>query len=397
MKGVFSALLAGVAFVAIINSAHAGFQWTAPSDTAARAPQAQPSVQAAPVSPVMAENLPQNLNDIPRAPEYAAGSNDDPLTWNQPVSANKATAKSDGVYVPRNNVPRASQQAPVQQPVQQPVQMAAPVAPVQAAPIMAAPVQATTPIPQAPVAATPYYAGPTPVSVAPQGNFTVAEGFGSDLPLVMAIRQIVPTEYGFVFDEGINLGSNVSWQGGQPWNVVLQNVLTPLNLRAQISGSMVSILPANKTSDVTISQNAAVVVSEAIIQNGAEKVTASAPASLLHTAAWEAESMVAQPIAAQAFGQPDLHERTVWTAGRNTSLRSILEDWSARAGVELYWASEYDYPVQTGVQINGTFEEAVQTLLRGLSESKPRPLGRLHPNLPDGPAVLLIETRDANL
>lgn len=82
-----------------------------------------------------------------------------------------------------------------------------------------------------------------------------------------------------------------------------------------------------------------------------------------------------------------------WSADAGATLRSVLSRWSREAGVQLYWSSEYDYPLQADVMLNGTYEKAVSTLLDGMRDAQPRPLGRLHPNPPDGPAVLIIETR----
>lgn len=471
MKGFKLGLLANIAYVTVIAApAYAGFQWTAPTDNAGiRAPQTQaaPRVQAAPVAPVISENLaagnlPSSLGDIaPNAPSYVPGSSDDPLTWNPPANKttspmavptapvmqqapqmqaaprapmaatpqasrpNQMATSAEGVYIPRN--PHAAHAHAATQAPQSvlPNQAMNPI--MQQAPQnMAAQAVAT------PNVAAPYYTppmgnaqpntAPIPNSAptdmqsqtavnAPMGNgsYSVAEGFGSDLPLVMAIRQIVPSDYGFVFDDGIDLAAQVSWQGGQPWNMVLQDVLNPLALRAQIQGNVISIVPAHKGGFVENTAVEAVVVSENVIENGSGVVNASAPAPILAQAAYVPaktgnlyqtaileEEFIAGPILASAT-RPDLHAKTVWTAPRNSTLRGILQDWANRAGVELYWASEFDYPVQSAVTINGSFEEAVQVLLRGLSESKPRPLGRLHPNLPDGPAVLLIETRESSM
>jgi hypothetical protein len=81
-----------------------------------------------------------------------------------------------------------------------------------------------------------------------------------------------------------------------------------------------------------------------------------------------------------------------WTALSGTSLKTVLEDWSNIEGVDLFWSSDYDYPLVGDVNITGTYEEAVAGLLEGFSDAKPKPVGRLHPNLPHGPAVLLVET-----
>lgn len=60
--------------------------------------------------------------------------------------------------------------------------------------------------------------------------FPVVEGFGKDMPLVMVLGQIVPAKYAYSFGKGVNPGALVSWEGGKPWNEVLQSVLDPLGI-----------------------------------------------------------------------------------------------------------------------------------------------------------------------
>jgi len=43
------------------------------------------------------------------------------------------------------------------------------------------------------------------------------------------------------------------------------------------------------------------------------------------------------------------------------------------------------------VNADGNYAEAVQTLLEGFANETPAPAATLHPNLPEGPAVLVIE------
>ncbi len=61
-------------------------------------------------------------------------------------------------------------------------------------------------------------------------TFDVIEGFGNDMPLALALRQIVPAQYAFSFGKGVNPGAIISWTGGQPWNSVLTAALAPLNV-----------------------------------------------------------------------------------------------------------------------------------------------------------------------
>lgn len=74
-------------------------------------------------------------------------------------------------------------------------------------------------------------------------NYANAVGFGKDLPLELALSQIVPT--GFNYDVEGSTGQNVmvSWEGGQPWNVVLNDMLRPIGMTAVVNNDQVTIQP----------------------------------------------------------------------------------------------------------------------------------------------------------
>lgn len=82
-------------------------------------------------------------------------------------------------------------------------------------------------------------------------TFDVIDGFGKDLPLALALRQVVPARYAFSFGQGVNAGTKVSWVGGKPWNEVLEATLTPIGLdfvikRSTLIEFKVSDQPAEK-------------------------------------------------------------------------------------------------------------------------------------------------------
>lgn len=76
-------------------------------------------------------------------------------------------------------------------------------------------------------------------------DFTPAVGFGRDLPLALALSQVIPEGYNYSFGQNIDLGTTVSWEGGKPWNEVLRDMLSKSGLKADISGNQVSIKSAN--------------------------------------------------------------------------------------------------------------------------------------------------------
>jgi hypothetical protein len=78
-------------------------------------------------------------------------------------------------------------------------------------------------------------------SLRPAPSFEMVSGFGSDLSLAIALQQIIPPSYAYSFTSGVNPGMKVSWNGEKPWNVILDEMLAPLNLRAEIRGKTVRI------------------------------------------------------------------------------------------------------------------------------------------------------------
>lgn len=69
-----------------------------------------------------------------------------------------------------------------------------------------------------------------------------AVGFGNDLPLALALSQVIPGDYALFFETKVDAEkTNVSWQGGKPWDQVLQEMLAPLGLRAVIQPNLVMI------------------------------------------------------------------------------------------------------------------------------------------------------------
>ncbi len=95
-------------------------------------------------------------------------------------------------------------------------------------------------------------------------SFDVIEGFGADMPLALALRQIVPPSYAFSFGEGVNPGTKISWDGGKPWNTVLTDALSPLSIDFKIHGKRlllnrvaVKAAPAPVSEDASAMQESA--------------------------------------------------------------------------------------------------------------------------------------------
>ena len=105
----------------------------------------------------------------------------------------------------------------------------APVSPISGVSIGAVPAPAMQ---SAPVVAQ------APVVQAPVGQPMVT-GFGRRVPLVVALRQIIPAPYSYSSANGIDLSQLVDWQGGKVWTAVLSDTLRPLGITPSMNGNIV--------------------------------------------------------------------------------------------------------------------------------------------------------------
>lgn len=108
----------------------------------------------------------------------------------------------------------------------------------------------TTPVPEAPYPARPLRPPrdpDKPINLLQQkfGRAPIAHGFGHDVPLSFAVRQIVPERLRVMYANQADLSALVSWKGGQAWNVVLANAVRPLGDRVSVSPATVRIYRAS--------------------------------------------------------------------------------------------------------------------------------------------------------
>ncbi len=69
----------------------------------------------------------------------------------------------------------------------------------------------------------------------------IAIGFGRQVPLAFAVRQIVPASVKTTFGPGVDQAAMVDWTGGGPWIGVLRTAVQPLGLRLVVGWMTVSI------------------------------------------------------------------------------------------------------------------------------------------------------------
>lgn len=93
-------------------------------------------------------------------------------------------------------------------------------------------------------------------AVRSSSRFPAVEGFGNEIPLAMALRQVVPADYAYAFGNGVNPGYRVSWNGGKPWNEIVFDMIAPLDLVAYVRGNKLYINKRTSTGEKSMVMDA---------------------------------------------------------------------------------------------------------------------------------------------
>ena len=71
------------------------------------------------------------------------------------------------------------------------------------------------------------------------------QGFGHQIPLTFAVRQIVPAHFQVAFADAVQKDAAVDWKGGDSWRATLARAVRPLGLVITVSGPKVTIAAAS--------------------------------------------------------------------------------------------------------------------------------------------------------
>jgi hypothetical protein len=268
-----------LSFLTVASTAQAGFEFSANASSAAPAATSVYGEAPMPIVPTPnVDAMPLAANPVPASP-YSAAQYEPRLQQEVPAPLQDESSKLLNAdahvnyigLVPGNNAPAAPVSGLVINPY--PLQ-----AGVQAVPttqwgsermgkmVVGKPAPKTqvmfsdntspygglTPVPGGepgpiPMTINPYPLNKAPgktVESAPTGTYTDIVGFGRDLPLALALSQVVPASYSYAFAQSIDTGAIVSWEGGKPWNVVLKEMLARAGLKAEIQENRVLVTKA---------------------------------------------------------------------------------------------------------------------------------------------------------
>lgn len=264
----------------------------------------------------------------------------------------------------------------------------------------------------------------------PLSSSDIVSGFGSDLPLLVALHQVVPQQYKVSLSPGVDSKRHVSWRGDRPWKDVLTDMLASVRLAFEIEGNRVIVkhigngFPIARV--VSPSSKADMIPEDMLSGNSSKKYMLPPIAMAPHplSSVQEAEvaplpppqmapvpeeavpvhvppvahapllpmpTTTAAPVRVAVAPVPASAVERSWHAIRGQTLKEVLRSWSEAAHVRLYWTTDYDYKLNTDISYTGNYEEAVGRLLDRFANARPQPYGQLHKNAETAP-VLIVNT-----
>lgn len=277
----------------------------------------------------------------------------------------------------------------------------------------AAPVQKPAPLSQANMDLQDLAQMPAIGAVESEGTDKV-EGFGSDVPLAIALQQILPADYTVSFGSNINPGSKVSWSGGASWIQTLQGMIAPLSLSAHVKGNKVYIMGERQTllNTEMAAQQAAMIDSAAGHDSaimGQDDQALAAQLNAIETATGIPSRAIVQDPGEATKGQPSVTVKKmqqkvsldrkpkplvvqvsehalkvtlseddqntinsvavpaagsdgVWEARKGESLKETISAWAKVSGYDVNWEAEHDYILSSNIAATGQFDEALKAL-----------------------------------
>lgn len=258
-------------------------------------------------------------------------------------------------------------------------------------------------------------------------------GFGNDIPIGAAVKQIVPQGNTVRLGDGVDSNVRVSWTGDGGWRRAVEQAAADAGYSVSYDGTVVSInappaaaavvaaAPANANNSTPAAPAAAAV------KPTASSVTASAPAPRPAAAAASPKPTATTPRPSQQPQRPSVQQmpvvsgggfvlipetqvasvapaggegwkdygtqRTIaapiaptWQVNAGDDLNLILNEWAAKEGWRVRWESEFVYTLQSPARFSGDFVTAATELLRGMQDARPAVTAKFF----EGNKVLLV-------
>ncbi|MEA1987770.1 MAG: TcpQ domain-containing protein [Pseudomonadota bacterium] len=160
----------------------------------------------------------------------------------------------------------------------------------------------------------------------------VIEGYAKNVPLSLALKQVIPEGWNVLFSDSVSKGQIVSWRGDRPWAKVMKQLADQANLYVEIQPDGHKVL-----------------------------ISKSSQSNKLGTVVHKS-----------GFADPKTYtmESKVWQLRSGHLLSEELDRWAKSVGWSVYWGLERDYVIENPVAFTGTLTNSIKKLIRSYQEQR---------------------------
>lgn len=248
------------------------------------------------------------------------------------------------------------------------------------------------------------------LSLLPAAALAQDAGFGTDIPLSLAVKQIVPDGYKVQIAPGVDASAPVSWKEGGGWKQAISGAAKGAGFTTTITNDTVRI---TRSGGAKVEVAESVEVPAAPVASGkasarraaVERARHAPPARVserprrervvqtrrVRDVVVEEETvsgggfvMVGPRVARETVEVVDakgraggtkvavaVAPRAEWIVREGENLQSVLRDWSGKEGWKMVWESEFRYQIASSAKFDGDFVQAASELVRSMSHIRP--------------------------
>lgn len=203
------------------------------------------------------------------------------------------------------------------------------------------------------------------------------DGYFDNLPLKVIAPMMVPPGVKVEFGPDVDQSLRIKWKGGPSWQIAMNTALEPVGLAAQVGNTRVHI---DRSAPAVIQAVDKAVPSG--LSHDEKSIPASTPIPLAPPVAVPAPitppSVLPVAVATSTLPpplpEPVWQKQGHWAAEAGSTLQEAATRWGDSIGLRPVFYGTYAYPIDAPFAFDGSFEEALMTLVSGFSTAEPKPL-----------------------
>lgn len=233
---------------------------------------------------------------------------------------------------------------------------------------------------------------------ASHANAASFNGFGEDIPLESAAKQIVPEGWRVDFASGVDKSAKVSWTSASDWKDALSSAAAKRGYQVQYGnssvivtkgGARVASAPTAKKQAPSVAKHAYAGPRKEAIGGTRTKKQSSPETREVRNEAVGGGGFSITPlrgpkVSADSAGGSEWREYKAGKDGseqpsgpaslrvnEGDSLRAVLTAWAEKHGWKLVWKSEFNYPIAASASFEGDFVQSTTSLIKAFEAARP--------------------------